>query len=334
MSEATAAAGRTRPVSDAPPSPGARAVGFVRDNGSFIILAVLALVAALTVPRFASSANALLIVKQSAIPAIACVGMTLVLMTGGIDLSLGFVVGLCSIVSGLLAKPLGFHPLVALLATLATGALLGLVNGCITQFMRVPAFITTLGTGYAIYGLAQIVSRGSIVNRLPRGFLAIGRTDLLGLPSNVFISLGVLAVAYVAVHRSTFGRRLRAFGHNARAAELSGVPTAFINVIVYVVSGVLAGLAGLLLTIRVNAAQPNMGGGVFTFEVVTAAIVGGTSLFGGVGSVLGSLFGVLTVKIVENCINLLGVSYHLYLAVQGAVILVAIVFENVKNRSL
>ena len=170
------------------------------------------------------------------------------------------------------------------------------------------------------------------MNRLPRGFLAIGRTDLLGLPSNVFISLGVLAVAYVAVHRSTFGRRLRAFGHNARAAELGVIPTAFINVIVYVVGGVLAaGRPPPHHPGERGAAQ--MGGGIFHFEVVTAAIVGGTSLFGGVGLMLGSLFGVLTVKSVENCINLLGVSYHLYLAVRRGDP-VAIVFENVKNRSL
>jgi ribose/xylose/arabinose/galactoside ABC-type transport system permease subunit len=307
---------------------------FVRTNGSFVIFAVLALSACLFVENFASLDNFALIVKQAAIPAIACIGMTVVLMTGGIDLSLGYVVGLASIISGLLVKSVGLPVPVAMLATLATGAGLGLVNGLITQVMRVPAFITTLGTGYAIYGLAQIVSQGSIVNRLPPAFLAIGRTNILGLPSSVYLALAVALVFYLAINRSTFGRRLRAFGHSPRAAELSGVPTGRINVLVYVICSTLAALSGALFTIRVNAAQPNMGGGVFTFEVVTAAIVGGTSLFGGVGSVTGSLFGVLSIKILENCINLLGVSYHLYLAVQGAVILVAIVLENLKNRSL
>ena len=327
----------TRPAAEVEaqrPAGSPRLAAFARDNGAFLIFALLAVAAALFVPRFASPDNALLIVKQSAVPVIACIGMTLVLMTGGIDLSLGFVVGLASIVSGILAKTYEVPAPLVLAATLATGALLGLANGFITQVMRVPAFITTLGTGYAIYGLSQIVSRGSIVNRLPKGFLAIGRTPVLGLPSTVFIALAVAAVFYLVINRSTFGRRLRAFGFNARAARMSGVPAGGINVLVYVLCATLAALAGLLLTIRVNAAQPNMGGGIFTFEVVTAAIVGGTSLFGGVGSVTGSVFGVLAIKVVENCINLLGVSHHLYLAVQGGVILLAIVFENVKNRSL
>lgn len=307
---------------------------FVRTNGAFVIFAVLVILASLFVENFASPGNFALIVKQAAIPAIACIGMTVVLMTGGIDLSLGYVVGLASIVSGLLVKSLGLPVPLAVVATLATGAGLGLANGLITQVMRVPAFITTLGTGYAIYGLAQIVSQGAIVNRLPPGFLAIGRTNVLGLPSSVYLALLVAGVFYLVINRSTFGRRLRAFGHSPRAAALSGVRTGRINVLVYVLCGTLASLSGMLFTIRVNAAQPNMGGGVFTFEVVTAAIVGGTSLFGGVGTVTGSLFGVLCIKIMENCINLLGVSHHLYLAVQGAVILVAIVLENLKNRSL
>jgi ribose transport system permease protein len=219
-----------------------------------------------------------------------------------------------------------------LITILALGLALGLCNGLITQFMRVPAFIATLGTGYVLYGLAQIVSQGSIINRLPKDFLAIGRTPIFGLPSAVFVALGVAAVFHLLISRSIFGRQLKAFGFGAQAAVLSGVPGAWINVSVYAFCATLAALSGLLFTVRVNAAQPDMGGGVFTFEVVTAAIVGGTSLFGGVGSVVNSILGVLSIKIIENCINLLGVSYHLYLAVQGAIILVAIIIGNLSSR--
>jgi len=301
-------------------------------NVSLFIFLVLAVCAACFVHNFADRDNLVIILKQSAIPATACIGMTMVLMTGGIDLSLGYIVGLCSIVSGILAKSLLLPAPEVVLIVLAVGGAIGLANGLITQYMRVPAFIATLGSGYVIYGLAQIVSQGSIINRLPKPFLAIGRTDLLGLPSAVFIALGVALVFHVLISKARFGRQLRAFGFGPRAALLSGVPTARINVLVYALCGTLAGLSGMLFTIRVNAAQPNMGGGVFTFEVVTAAIVGGTSLFGGIGSVAGSILGVLSIKIIENCINLLGVSYHLYLAVQGAIILVAIIFGNMTNR--
>jgi ribose/xylose/arabinose/galactoside ABC-type transport system permease subunit len=296
------------------------------------IFLALVVLASLFVKNFADVDNAAVILKQSAIPAIAVIGMTMVLMTGGIDLSLGYVVGLASIASGILAHTWGWPAPAVLAAVLVLGLGLGLCNGLITQFMRVPAFIATLGTGYVFYGVAQIVSQGSNINRLPKDFLAIGRTPILGLPSAVFLALGVAVVFHVLISRTIFGRQLEAFGLGARAAALSGVPNARINVTVYALCAALAALSGLLFTIRVNAAQPNMGGGAFTFEVVTGAIVGGASLFGGVGSVVNSVLGVLSIKIIENCINLMGVNYNLYLAVQGMIILVAIVFGNLSNR--
>ena len=296
------------------------------------IFLALVVLASLFVKNFADVDNAAVILKQSAIPAIAVIGMTMVLMTGGIDLSLGYVVGLASIASGILANTWAWPVPAVLAAVLALGLGLGLCNGLITQFMRVPAFIATLGTGYVFYGSAQIVSQGSNINRLPKDFLAIGRTSMLGLPSAVFLALGVAVVFHVLISRTIFGRQLEAFGLGARAAALSGVPNARINVTVYALCAALAALSGLLFTIRVNAAQPNMGGGAFTFEVVTGAIVGGASLFGGVGSVVNSILGVLSIKIIENCINLMGVNYNLYLAVQGMIILVAIIFGNLSNR--
>lgn len=301
-------------------------------NVALSIFLALIILASLFVPNFADADNWAVILKQSAIPGIAVIGMTMVLMTGGIDLSLGYVVGLASIMSGIMANTWLWPAPAVLGAALILGLAVGLCNGLITQFMRVPAFIATLGSGYVVYGLAQIVSDGSIINRLPKGVLAIGRTPVFGLPSAVFLALGAAATFHILISRTIFGRELKAFGLGARAAALSGVPCAQMNVSVYAVCGAMAALSGLLFTIRVNAAQPNMGGGAFTFEVVTAAIVGGTSLFGGVGSVANSILGVLSIKIIENCINLLGVSYHLYLAVQGAIILVAIVAGNLTNR--
>jgi ribose/xylose/arabinose/galactoside ABC-type transport system permease subunit len=296
------------------------------------IFLALVILASLFVKNFADVDNAAVILKQSAIPAIAVIGMTMVLMTGGIDLSLGYVVGLASIASGILANTWAWPAPAVLIAVLALGLGLGLCNGLITQFMRVPAFIATLGTGYVFYGIAQIISQGSNINRLPKEFLAIGRTSMFGLPSAVFLALGVAVVFHILISRTIFGRQLEAFGLGANAAALSGVPNARINVTVYALCAALAALSGLLFTIRVNAAQPNMGGGAFTFEVVTGAIVGGASLFGGVGSVVNSILGVLSIKIIENCINLMGVNYNLYLAVQGVIILVAIVFGNLSNR--
>jgi ribose/xylose/arabinose/galactoside ABC-type transport system permease subunit len=301
-------------------------------NGSAVILVLLVLVGIVFVRNFGSVDNAAVIVRQSAIPAIAVLGMTMVLMTGGIDLSFGFVVGLASTATGFMAKVWGLPVGLTVAATVLIGALVGLVNGAIIQYMKVPSFIATLGTGYILYGISQLVSAGNVITRLPPSLLAVGRTNLLGLPTSVYIAVGIVALGWFLIHRSVFGRALTAFGFNSRVAFLSGLPTARVNVLTYVLCSSLAALAGLLLTIRVNAAQPNMGGGVFTFEIITAAIVGGTSLFGGVGSVIGSLFGVLIIKVVENCINLMNISYHLYLAVQGAIILTVIVMDKIRSR--
>lgn len=307
---------------------------FVKNNGALVIFLIISLIAAIFIPNFATLSNFAIIIKQAAIPIIACVGMTLVLMTGGIDLSLGYNIGLCSILVGLMVKTWELPIAVAILATLAVGALVGLVNGLCVQAIKVPAFITTLGTGYILLGLAQIVSNGASINRLPKAFLAIGKTPVGGLNTTVLISLAVCLVFYYVLHRSTYGRQLSAFGLNEAASRLSGVSTGKINLSVYVICGFLAALTGILLTMDVNCAQPTMGGGEYTFTVITGAVLGGVSLYGGVGSVIGAVFGVLTLKVINNCINLMNAAYYLVEAIMGIIILFAIIFENVKNRKL
>lgn len=308
--------------------------GFVKQNGSVVVFAIICLIAAVFVPRFASWNNLLLIIKQSAIPVIACIGMTMVLMTGGIDLSLGYTIGLSSTIIGLLIKTYEVNYLLAILATLAVGALIGLVNGFCVQTIKVPAFITTLGTGYIIFGVAQIISHGESVNRLPKSFLAIGKTEVLGVNTTVVIAVVIGLIFYYLLHKSVFGRQLSAFGLSEPASRLSGVATGKVNVTVYVISAVLASLVGILLSIDVNCAQPTMGGGNYTFEIITGAVMGGVSLFGGVGSVVGAVFGVMTIKVIGNCINLMNAAYYLYDAIMGIIILAAIIFENIKNRKL
>lgn len=308
--------------------------GFVKKNGSLVIFVLICLIAAIFVPRFASLNNILLIIKQSAIPVIACIGMTMVLMTGGIDLSLGYTIGLTSTIIGMLVKTYEVPFVPAILITLAVGALVGLVNGICVQIIKVPAFITTLGTGYIVYGVAQIISHGESVNRLPKPFLAIGKTEVLGVNTTVVISLIICLIFYYVLHMSTFGRNLSAFGLSEPASRLSGVDTARINISVYVICAVLTALAGILLSIDVNCAQPTMGGGNYTFEIITGAVLGGVSLFGGIGSVVGAVFGIMTIKVIGNCINLMNAAYYLYDAIMGLVILAAIIFENIKNRKL
>jgi ribose transport system permease protein len=309
-----------------------RLTDFISKNGSAVVILLLVVFASIFVNHFFALNNFALILKQAAIPAIACIGMTMVLMTGGIDLSLGYMIGLSSISVGLLVKTYAVSIPVSILVTLALGALVGLFNGFCVQKIKVPAFITTLGTGFILLGVAQIISSGASINHLPAAFLAIGKTKLGLLNTTVFISLGFCLVFYYVLHLSTFGRALSAFGLSEPASRLSGCPTARINVTVYVVSGVLASVAGILLSMDVNCAQPTMGGGDYTFQVITAAVLGGASLYGGVGSVPGAVFGVISLKIINNCINLLNVPYYWSSAVLGIIILLAIIFQNAKGR--
>ena len=193
---------------------------FVKKNGSLVIFAIICIIAAIGVPRFASADNMFLIIKQSAIPVIACIGMTMVLMTGGIDLSLGYTIGLASTSIGLLVKVYEVPYIPAILITLLIGLLIGAVNGFCVQSLKVPAFITTLGTGYIVFGIAQIISHGESVNRLPKEFLAIGKTEIGGINTSVVIAIVIGLVFYYLLHMSTFGRKLSAFGLSEPASRL------------------------------------------------------------------------------------------------------------------
>ena len=315
-------------------STSARVSLFVKKNGSFVIFLLLSVFASIFVNRFFSFSNFALILKQAAIPIVACIGMTMVMMTGGIDLSVGYMIGLSSITVGLLIKAQGMNIFLSILITLMLGLAVGMFNGFCVQRVKVPAFITTLGTGFILFGIAQIVSNGASINRLPAEFLAIGKTKIGLLNTTVLISAGLCALFYFVLHRSTFGRSLSAFGLSEATSRLSGVPTGRINITVYAISGLLASVAGILLSIDVNCCQPTMGGGEYTFQVITGAVLGGVSLYGGVGSVLGAVFGVVSLKIINNCINLLNVPYYWGGAVLGIIILLAIIFENLKNKKL
>jgi len=306
----------------------------LKKHGSIVILVVICLIASIIVPNFANLSNFILIVRQSAIPIIACIGMTIVLMTGGIDLSVGYTIGLTSISVGLMITSLSLPYWLAIILTLGIGMLVGFINGFCVQLIRVPAFITTLGMGYLTLGFSQIVSNGLSIHRLPPDFLAIGRTPIGNFNSTVLITIFVCIVFYYLLHRSTYGRQLSAFGLSEPTSRMSGVPISFINLSVYVINGFLAGIVGILLTIDVNSAQPTLGGGGYTFSVITAALLGGASLYGGVGSVIGAVFGTLILRVIQNCINLMNAPFYLSDAIVGIIILFAIIFENIKNRKL
>jgi ribose/xylose/arabinose/galactoside ABC-type transport system permease subunit len=305
---------------------------FVRTKGNVIIFLAVWLAGMLFVDNFADWNNIKNIIAQSSAPIIACLGMTFVLMTGGIDLSVGFNVGLCSYMLGFFAVSMQIPTFLSILLTVALGGVCGFVNGVLVQTVKIPAFIVTLGMGYILLGVAQIVSNGSAISNLPQSLLNVARFEVFTVSMAVYIALAVVALCYFFMHHTTYGRSLEALGLNPETSALSGVHVAWIRVSVYVISGMCAALASIILAARVNNCVPTLGGNMFTFQAITAAILGGASLFGGEGTAWGSVLGVLTIFSIQNILGLLGVNYYMYTAILSLIILTAIILENVKNR--
>lgn len=328
---------------------------FAKEHGVILEYALLFIIACFVVPSFFSVSAIFTVIKQAAVPCVAVMGMMLVLTTGGIDLSLANTVGLCSVVLGVLTVLGGWPAWAAILVTIAAGAIIGLMNGCIVQYLKVPAFIATLGSGYVIYGFAQIIGKGVQFNQLPEDLKAFGTTKVfnfiyealpegaqdvdflksfLRLPSYVWISALIVAFMFFIRHKTVYGRDLSAFGFNRKTARLSGINTEWLHVKTYMFCSMLIAMASVLLSIRAGCCQSNLGGLNYTFDIVTAAVVAGTSLFGGVSSVINCVFGVFITKTLEVSINMLKVNYYLFKPCLGLVILIAIVLEAYKNRKL
>ena len=265
---------------------------------------------------------------------ILAIGQTVVLITAGIDLSMTSTIALTSVVGGMVMSGengwLSNNPTampVAIIAMLVVGALVGLLNGFAVTVLRMPAFIVTLTTMMFVGGFAVWLTKSKNIGGLPESFLAIGNQLWLALP----LTLTVAIVAHVMLSRSLFGRWLYAVGHNSRTAYVSGVPVTGVTCSAYVVSGVCAALASVLLTADAQTASPVLGRNML-LDVIGATVIGGTSLFGGKGKVLWTFFGVLFLKLIDNSLNLRNLADWDIRIVKGGVILVAAMLDALRNR--
>ena len=289
-------------------------------------------IAAIAVPRFGSVENLRNVLRQASDLSIAAIGILFVLIVGGIDLSIGALYGLTSVVLVTVMVATGSAPL-AVGAALCIGLAIGATNGILVEWVRVPAFITTLGMYYIAYALAQMISAGEAL-RLPESsaFVVLQTGDLFGVPLLVVVA-GVVAVgAWAVLNRTTFGRSAVAVGYNRVTSGLSGIRVTRVIVASFAICSALSALGAVLLTSRIQTGEPTLGGFNATFEAITAAVVGGTSLFGGRGTVLGVVIGALLIRTIGNCIVLLNITPLLYQAVMGSLIVAALVIEAVRNR--
>ena len=297
-----------------------------------IVLVVFIVLLEIFVPSFRSVGNVQNILLQTSINALLAIGATLVILTGGIDLSVGAILGFAGIVAALLGKPPGGGAFaLALAAGIGTGLALGAVNGALVAFVRIPPFVVTLGMMSIARSLAFVASQGQPISDLSNEFLAIGQGALFGVPYPILISVVAFALFGVVLARTRFGRYVYAVGGNEEAALVSGVDTRAIKLAVYSLSGLLAGLGGVVLSARATAGISTNGEG-YELTAIAAAVIGGTSLSGGRGSLLGTVAGVLIIGIMINSLDLLNISPFFQGLIQGTIIIAAVAIDTIANR--
>jgi erythritol transport system permease protein len=313
---------------------------------TFVVLILLILIFRWVSPDYLSQSNLILMTKHVSINAILAIGLTFVILTGGIDLSVGSIAGLSGMISGgLLFHGLGvggsviwFSAGAVILIGILVGAAVGAVNGIVITRFGVAPFIATLGMLYVARGFADLRSNGGTFPDLSgtaahhnTGFSVIGVNSWLGIPVAVWLMILVAVVATIVTTRTPFGRRVYALGGNPRAAVLSGIRTTRMTIAVYVISGACAGLAGLILTSELGAAYPDTAT-TFELNAIAAAVLGGTSLFGGKGTISGTVMGAFVIGFLSDGLVLVGVSAFWQLVVKGSVIIFAVVMEQAQVR--
>jgi ribose transport system permease protein len=297
-----------------------------RDLGTLLGLILLALAFGSLTDVFFTQRNIINILQQSSINACLAIGMTLVIISGGIDLSVGATAALSAVLSATLLKA-GSPPIVVIGVAILIGAACGFFNGAIITFVGLQPFIVTLGTLSVYRALALIYTGGNPVLALPNEFRQIFTSDLFGLPVPVVI-VGVLAVvASVVLAKSPIGEYIFAVGGNEEAARVSGVPIDLTKITAYVVSGVLAALASVILMARLGAAEPTLGN-LWELDAIAAAAIGGASLMGGKGSIFGTILGAIVLGAMRNGLTLLNVQAFYQLLATGIIILLAMVVDR------
>lgn len=286
----------------------------------------LCLLMTITSDRFLTVANLTNVARQMSVNAILAVGMTFAILTGGIDLSVGSNMALTGTLMAGAMVNWGWNPVMAVLLGIAVGILLGLISGSFVAFAKLPAIIVTLAVMESARGLALLYTGGYPLSGLPTTFQTLGRGFLFDhpmIPIPAVIMLVTYFIAYLILNHTPLGRYVYAIGDNEEAVHLSGVNTKMVKIFVYGISGLTAALSGLILTSRLMSGQPNSGVG-FELDAIASVVLGGTDIAGGRGSIVGTLIGALTIGVLNNGLNLMGVSPYVQRVIKGLIIIGAI----------
>ena len=289
-------------------------------------------------PVFAQANNLLSVANQTAIYAVIAVGMTLVIITGGIDLSVGSLVALSSVTAAVVLRRQGGVDagqqaiLLAVLAAMAICSAAGGFHGIMVTQFHIPPFIVSLSMMMMARGLAFLMSSGESISAVPAGWTTAGAGTVLGVPLPVVMMIGLYFVAHIVMSHTAFGRYVYAVGGNQEAARLCGVPVRRVLLTVYIICGALAGVGGLILSSKLATGDPKLGV-MYELEVIAAVVVGGTSLMGGEGRILGTLIGAFIIAVIKNGMNLLNVGAYEQQIILGAVLLAAVLIDNLKRQT-
>ena len=301
-----------------------------RESGIFIALIALMVLITTFQRNFVSGENLYLVSRQIAYTAIVALGVFFVILTSGIDLSIGSVVGLSGVLCGM-AMAAGLPPFLAACVGLLTGIVVGLINGAIIAYVGVTSFIVTLGMLSMARGLIFIITHGDSIRAIPESFINAGLMDVFKIPMPVIVLIFVAVSAHLVSNRSVLGRQIYALGGNEQATAFSGISTHRVKLVAYALSGLLSSITGVLFVARFRSAQANAGLGM-ELDAIAATVIGGTSLMGGQGSVIGVLLGASIMGVLRNGLVLMDVSSYWQELIIGLVIVLAAIIDIVRNR--
>ena len=310
---------------------GKRLINFSLRYGIYLVFAVLCIGVSIASPVFFTVSNLTNILLQTSAVGIIAVGMTFVIIARGIDVSVGAIVALSSAVAVTAMKLNGQPWWVGLILILFVGFAVGLVNGVASAYLRMPPFLVTLATMTIAKGLVLSITQGISQYGLPEFYPALGLGKVGPIPIPVILLLVAFLIGYVILSKTVFGRKVYAVGGNPDAARVSGIDVEKTIMLTFIILGLFSGLSSLVLTSRLNSFSPTMGTG-FEFSAIAAVVIGGTSLAGGEGNIGGTLIGVLIMGVINNALNLLGVSVYYQDITRGAIIFLAVMIDALRNR--
>lgn len=303
-----------------------------KELGIFLVLAAMFLIFSILSPQFLKLNNIFNITKQIATLGICSVGFTFVLITGGIDLSLGYQISLINIICAFLMTKAGVHWILAILISMAAGTFIGFLNGFIITKTGVAPLIVTLSMMQILNGLSYLISKGLPMFGFPKSFSVLGQGSVLSIPISLLFLVVIIAIGVFILNQTFYGRYFYAIGSNEEAAKLSGVNTGKVRILVYSLCGFFTSIGAILLLSRLNSAQSATGAG-FEFDVLTACVLGGVSSSGGKGTMLGAFIGVLIVGVLNNGLLLLNVSEYIQLVIKGIILLVAVIYDTMSRAN-